>query len=86
MGDILFTSLSLFFRVISFIVIIDVLLSYFMSPYHPVRSFLDKIVEPLLDPIRRVVPSMAGLDFSPVILIIILQVLESIAASLTRGM
>lgn len=85
MGLILTTSLSIFFRVLSFIVIIDVLLSYFMSPYHPIRSFLDRIVEPLLNPIRRVVPAIAGLDFSPVVLIIVLQILESVTASLASG-
>ncbi len=82
MGIILVTSLTIFFRVLSFIVIVDVLLSYFMSPYHPVRGFLDRMVEPLLNPIRRVVPSMAGLDFSPLVLIIILQILESVFTSL----
>ncbi|NMB54921.1 MAG: YggT family protein [Leptolinea sp.] len=86
MGLILTTSLSIFFRVLSFIVIIDVLLSYFMSPYHPIRSFLDRIVEPLLNPIRRVVPAIAGLDFSPVVLIIVLQILESVTASLASGL
>jgi YggT family protein len=82
MGLILITSISIFFRVLSFIVIVDVLLSYFMSPIQPVRAFLDRIVEPLLSPIRRIVPSMGGLDFSPVVLIVILQILESVIGSL----
>lgn len=82
MGIILVTSLTIFFRVLSFIVIVDVLLSYFMSPFHPVRAFLDRMVEPLLNPIRRIVPTMAGLDFSPLVLIIILQILDSVFTSL----
>lgn len=85
MGQILLTSISIFFRVISFLVIIDVLLSYFMSPYHPVRSFLDRIVDPLLNPIRRFVPAIGGLDFSPLVLIILLQILESVFISLAAG-
>ncbi len=85
MGLILITSLSIFFRVLSFIVIIDVLLSYFLSPFQPVRAFLDRIVEPLLNPIRKLVPSIGGLDFSPIVLIVILQILESMLISLASG-
>jgi YggT family protein len=85
MGTILVVSIAYFFRVLSFAVIVDVLLSYFMNPYHPVRAFLDRIVEPLLNPIRRVMPSIAGLDFSPLVLIVILQILDSVLVSLVSG-
>jgi len=47
-----------------------------MSPYHPVRVTLDKLVNPFLAPIRRILPQTGMLDFSPVVLIILLQVLE----------
>lgn len=60
------------------IVIADIILSYFMSPYHPIRSLLDKIVHPLLQPIRKVVPPLAAIDFSPLILIILIQVVETL--------
>jgi YggT family protein len=61
---------------------VDVILSYFLQPYNPIRSFLDRIVEPLLSPIRRIVPAFAGIDFSPMVLIILLQVLDSVISSL----
>ncbi|HEX7557105.1 MAG TPA: YggT family protein [Leptolinea sp.] len=86
MGTILVVSIAYFFRVLSFVVIVDVLLSYFMNPYHPVRAFLDRIVEPLLNPIRRVMPTIAGLDFSPLVLIVILQILDSVLISLVTGL
>ncbi len=57
-------------------IIIDSVLSFFMSPYHPVRETLDNFLEPMLAPIRRVVPIVAGLDFSPLVLIILVQVLS----------
>ena len=60
------------------IVLVSVILSYFMDPYHPVRRFLDRIVEPMLAPIRRVVPLMGMLDFSPLILIILIQVVGNL--------
>jgi YggT family protein len=47
-----------------------------MSPYHPVKQALDRIVEPLLAPIRRFVPLIGMLDFSPLILIILLDLVS----------
>jgi YggT family protein len=60
------------------LVIISVILSYFMDPYHPIRRSIDGVVEPMLSPIRRVVPSLGGLDFSPLVLIILIQLLSNL--------
>ena len=60
------------------LVIVSVILSYFMDPYHPVRRSIDSVVEPMLAPIRKVVPLIGMLDFSPLILIILIQVLANI--------
>ena len=60
------------------LVIVSVVLSYFMDPYHPVRRSIDSVVEPMLAPIRRVVPLVGMLDFSPIILIILIQVLSNL--------
>ena len=50
----------LFIRALSqllvLLVIVSVILSYFMDPYHPVRRGIDSVVEPMLSPIRRIVP------------------------------
>jgi YggT family protein len=62
--------------VFSILVIVHVVLSYFMSPYHPIRVFVDRIVEPVLAPIRRLVPSINMIDFSPVILLVLIQVVD----------
>jgi YggT family protein len=56
------------------VVIVDILLGYFLSPVHPLRSALDKIVQPMLNPIRKIVPLVGGLDFSPLILVMLIQV------------
>ena len=60
------------------LVIVSVILSYFMDPYHPVRRAIGSVVEPLLSPIRRVVPLIGMLDFSPLILIILIQVVSNL--------
>jgi YggT family protein len=63
------------------IVIASILLSYFLDPYHPVRQGMDNLVRPLLDPIRRVVPPVGMLDFSPLVLIILIQVVSRLLTS-----
>jgi len=60
------------------LVIVSVILSYVIDPYHPVRRAIDGVVEPLLSPIRRVVPLIGMLDFSPLILIILVQVVSNL--------
>ncbi len=76
------TLIFLLFRVLSWLVILHVILSYFLSPYHPIRVSIDRIVDPMLAPIRQVMPNTAGLDFSPLILIILLQFIGSLLARL----
>jgi YggT family protein len=68
--------------IITVVVIIDVVLSYFLSPFHPLRQALDQVVEPLLAPIRRVVPTVGMIDFSPLVLLILIQIIESLLVSL----
>ena len=64
------------------LVIVKIILSYFMDPYHPVRRTIDSLVEPFLAPIRRVVPLIGMFDFSPLVLIILVQILSSVLISL----
>lgn len=66
------------------LVIVQVILSYFMDPYHPIRRTIDNLVEPFLAPIRRVVPLIGMFDFSPLILIILVQILSSALTALLR--
>ncbi len=69
-------------QLIIIVVIIQAFLSFFMSPFHPVRQAIDRIVEPMLAPIRRFVPPIGMIDLSPFILIILLEVLGSIITRL----
>jgi YggT family protein len=62
-------------QLLTLLVIIKVFLSYFMAPYHPVRNTIDRIVDPMLRPIHRVIPPLGMLDLSPIILIVIVQIL-----------
>jgi len=74
-----------FFQLCVLVVLVQAILSFFVDPYNPVRRFLDRLVNPFLAPIRRVVPPLGGLDFSPLILIILLQILDSVVNWLLRS-
>lgn len=63
---------------LTIVILVDVLISFFLPPYHAVRRTLDAVVNPLLAPIRKVVPPVGTLDFSPVILLVIVQLLGAI--------
>jgi YggT family protein len=69
-------------RVLALVVLVDIILSYFVSPFNPVRLVMDRIVEPMLAPIRRFVPTMGMIDFSPIILIILIQVLDILLSTI----
>lgn len=66
------------------LVIISAILSFVMDPYHPIRRWIDSIVEPMLTPIRRVVPLVGALDFSPIILIILIRIVFNLILNLLR--
>jgi YggT family protein len=71
-------------RTYTIIVIAQVLVSYFLAPYHPVRRALDRLVEPVLVPIRRVLPRTGMIDFSPLVLVVGLQLLGTLLVNLLR--
>jgi YggT family protein len=58
------------------LVIIDSILSFFLNTYHPLRNTLDRILRPMLDPIRRNVPTIGMVDLSPLILIFLVEFLS----------
>ena len=65
-------------QILILLIINSVILSYFMDPYHPIRRTLDRIVEPMLAPIRRVVPLVGMIDLSPLILILLIQLIGNL--------
>ena len=71
-------------QILILLVFVSVILSFFMPPYHPVRQAIDRIIEPMLAPIRSRIPSVGMLDFSPLILIILIQVVDWLLTSILR--
>jgi len=73
--------LRLLFDLYSFVVLASVVLSWVqLPPNNPIVRVTSVLTEPLLAPIRRILPGTAGLDFSPVVLLIGLRILRSVLA------
>ena len=49
-----------------------------VDPRNTLAMFVRRLTEPVLVPIRKVLPPMGGLDFSPMVLLIALQLLKSL--------
>lgn len=62
------------------------ILSWFIQdPYHPVMKFLIEVTEPILQPLRRVMPQTPGIDLTPFVAMIALLLLRQIIVGLLGG-
>ena len=65
--------------IIFYAVIIGAIGTWFMAyNSHPIFILIDEICEPLYRPIRKIIPSTSGIDFSPIILLVALNLLQMI--------
>ncbi|SEA90080.1 YggT family protein [Alkalimonas amylolytica] len=74
-------SLSLMF----WILVIRAILSWFSQGRNPIEQVMHQLTEPLLRPIRRVIPPMGGLDLSVLVALIALQFVQILLGDLLRG-
>jgi YggT family protein len=56
-----------------------------VDPYQPLMQLIVRLTEPVLAPIRAVMPQAGGLDFSPMVAMILLTILQSVLTMLLRG-
>lgn len=80
---------DLLLNVLFWIIIIQVILSWLLAfnvlntSSNGVRTFavaLDRLTAPLYRPIRRLLPDFGGLDFSPLVILILIEVIEKLLA------
>lgn len=60
------------FNVVLWVTLAQAILSW-VNPLAPVMPVLQTMTAPLLDPIRRILPNLGGIDLSPLVLIIVAQ-------------
>jgi YggT family protein len=84
------TLASLYFWVVLIMVVLSWLINFnIINPYNPfvqtAQRFCRAATEPLLRPIRRVIPDLGGLDISPVILLVGIEVVRILLVSALLG-
>jgi YggT family protein len=65
-------------QVITLLMLAYAILSWVAKPWNQIRVFVDRISEPMLAPIRRVVPLVGMVDISPLVLILLVQLIARI--------
>lgn len=85
--------LSFAFQLYEFLILIRVLLSWVnVNPYrpvvdHPLVQVLYRITDPVLNPLRRIIPPIGGMiDISPVVALIGLEIVRALVVGLLRGL
>jgi len=74
--------ISILFTALSIAVFLRAIISWFgLAPDNPIVVILVQVTEPILAPLRRVIPSLGMFDITPWIAMILLQFLGSIIAS-----
>ncbi len=68
----LFTLLELTIWTLLIAIFVIVILSWLGQGFHPISQLFGQIVEPLLRPVRRRLPAVSGVDFSPMVVGILL--------------
>ncbi|MBE2199303.1 MAG: YggT family protein [Anaerolinea sp.] len=79
--------INLLFNVIYILILARIIFSWVrVSPYHPtwgpIMRFVYQVTDPIMIPIQRMMPPMGGLDFSPMIVLILASVLRSVIVSM----
>ena len=67
LGLLAFYSLAIFMRI---------LLSWFVSPMNRLLHFLIRVTEPILGPARRIIPPLGMFDISPIVVLLLLDLLQ----------
>ena len=63
----------------SLVVVAAVVISWLQLPAsNPIAQIIDTLTEPALKPIRRVLPPVSGIDFSPMVRLLGLQILKGL--------
>ncbi|MBI3615520.1 MAG: YggT family protein [Candidatus Omnitrophica bacterium] len=61
----------------TWVLIIRVLISWVSpDPFNPVVQFLQRATDPVLEPLRRLIPSIGFLDITPIVALLLLQAIQ----------
>ena len=74
----LFSFIRLLCEVLTIVIFLRAILSWFSPRPNTLTTILDKITEPILSPLRRIIPRTGMFDFTPMVAIILLQLVANL--------
>jgi YggT family protein len=80
-----FVRLIRFSIYIFIVVIIAQAVMSWINPYHPAAPFFESLSRPFMAPVRRVVPTIGGVDISPIFVLIFFQLLLMLPVTWLEG-
>ncbi|HLH72989.1 MAG TPA: YggT family protein [Chloroflexota bacterium] len=82
MASFLIVFVNLLFNILTFAILIRALISWFpIAPDSPLIRLLDDVTEPILAPLRRIVPRLGMFDITPIVAMFALQIIQQILIS-----
>ena len=83
----IFELLATIIQLYTFVLLARILMSWIpnLDRYNPIVDFIYQITEPVLEPARRLIPSIGMIDISPIVVFIVLGILQDALLSIARG-
>jgi YggT family protein len=78
----LFILVTAIFKLLFWVLVIRAILSWVSKGQNPVEAVMIQLTEPLLSPVRRIIPSLGGLDLSMLVVLLGLQFLEKLVTDI----
>ena len=70
--------INLLFKILKIILVIRIILSWFPHDrFNPLINIIYQLSDPILEPFRQLIRPMNGIDFSPIILLFLLNLLQN---------
>ncbi|GAP63394.1 MAG: YggT family protein [Ardenticatenia bacterium] len=79
------------FNLIYLLILLRILLSWLpalgvrLDPYNPIVRLIYQLTDPILEPFRRIIPPLGMIDISPIVAILVLQLVQTLLISLFAG-
>ncbi len=83
----LYSFIDLLFYALNLAILIRVILSWLnVNPYHPLVSLVYQITDPILLPLRRIIPPLGMIDVTPIVAMILLSLVQRLLLVTLAGL
>ncbi|MGI6487679.1 MAG: YggT family protein [Syntrophothermaceae bacterium] len=87
LGMLLYSTVDIALRLLVWLIIARCILSFVRhDPHHPVLGFVYEVTEPVMAPFRRLLPSAGGIDFSPILAILVVELVRSLVLNIIASL